>query len=613
MTRAPQPMPHDFIAQISPQNFGRDAMRHARSLYWRGWTLVQISEECGLNYNTIKKWPSKYGWDAAAPLNRVEDAVEARLITLVDKMPKTGADYKEIDLLFRQLERTARVRRYEAPGGHEGDLNAKVAHRNAAPKKKPERNVITHADYLQLLEVFLEENFAYQNAWWAQRDQRTRKLLKSRQTGATFYFAREGLMKALESGRNQIFLSASKRQAEIFKRYICAFVQKQLGIKLTGDPIIIDRGEDEEGNRLEPVTLFFLATNAKTAQGEHGDFYFDEFFWTHSFTELKKVASAMATHKQYKRTYFSTPSTMTHEAYGFWAGDEWNKNRNKASRQAFNISEPHLRDGAEMPDGSWCQILTIETALARGADALFDIEELRRENSPDAFENLYMCQFVDDSQSKFPMALLNRCMVDSYEDWPDFIPIPEHPYPFGTKEVWLGYDPQESINGDNAALVVVAAPERVGGVIRVLEKFQWKGLGYEEQAARIQALTRRYHVTFIGIDVTGVGGSVFQLVQKFFPAVRDYRYSIDLKGQMVLKCENLMRNKRLAFDRHWTDVAHAFLSIRPKLTQSQRQITYVAQRSDETGHADLAWAIMHAVYNEPLDGGETPTSTLWIG
>ena len=33
--------------------------------------------------------------------------------------------------------------------------------------------------------------------------------------------------------------------------------------------------EMEEG--MEPVGLYFLSTNAETAQGEHGDFYFDEF------------------------------------------------------------------------------------------------------------------------------------------------------------------------------------------------------------------------------------------------------------------------------------------------------------------------------------------------
>ncbi len=31
-------------------------------------------------------------------------------------------------------------------------------------------------------------------------------------------------------------------------------------------------------------------------------------------------------------------------------------------------------------------------------------------------------------------------------------------------------------------------------------------------------------------------------------------------------------------------------------------MTYVAGRTEATGHADLAWALMHAIHNEPLEG-----------
>ena len=67
---------------------------------------------------------------------------------------------------------------------------------------------------------FLDGLFGYQLAWWQNSQQRTRAILKSRQIGATYYFAREALIDALETGRNQIFLSASKAQAHIFRQYI---------------------------------------------------------------------------------------------------------------------------------------------------------------------------------------------------------------------------------------------------------------------------------------------------------------------------------------------------------------------------------------------------------
>ncbi|WP_404936765.1 hypothetical protein, partial [Pseudomonas aeruginosa] len=45
-----------------------------------------------------------------------------------------------------------------------------------------------------------------------------------------------------------------------------------------------------------------------------------------------------------------------------------------------------------------------------------------------------------------------------------------------------------------------------------------------------------------------------------------------------------------------------FTSIRRTTTGSGNRPTYEASRSEESGHADLAWATMHALFNEPLTG-----------
>ncbi|EFH2934792.1 phage portal protein [Escherichia coli] len=147
--------------------------------------------------------------------------------------------------------------------------------------------------------------FNYQRHWWeAGKTNRIRNLLKSRQIGATFYFAREALIDALLTGRNQIFLSASKAQAHVFKQYIIDFA-KEVEVELKGDPIVLPNG----------ATLYFLGTNARTAQSYHGNLYLDEYFWIPKFQELRKVASGMAIHKKWRQTYFSTPSSLTHSAY----------------------------------------------------------------------------------------------------------------------------------------------------------------------------------------------------------------------------------------------------------------------------------------------------------
>jgi len=577
-----------------------DARRVARSLYWRGYSVRQISEELQLKRTTVQSWKDRDKWANDPVIRQVEDTLQFRLNQLILKEAKTGGDFKEIDLLGRQIERMARVRRYGEPGGHEGDLNAKVANRNSGPKKGREPgNTLTREDYDKLKAAFLDGLFAHQETWWANISKRTRFLLKSRQIGATFYFAREALIRALETGNNQIFISASRAQANIFRQYIVEFVFEVTGKQLKGDPMVIHRGWEEEDQPASPVTFYFLGTNFRTAQGYHGDVYIDECFWIYGFEQISKVASAIATHKRYHVTYFSTPSTVAHEAYPMWTGERFNRKRDRAAQIKIDISHSALALGMDGADRIWRHIVTLDDAIAGGFD-LIDREELEFQYSVEEFANLFGCEFVDDSQSSFPLSLLRPCMVDSWDTWKDFQPYAL--MPFGQGEVWIGYDPAESEDGDTAACVVVAPPAGPKGKFRVLEKLQWRGKDFEAQAAEIKKLTRRYHVTEIAIDGTGMGVAVHQLVVKFFARARRIDYSPLTKSMMVLKGKNVFGNRRIEFDAGWSDMAAALMSIHPQLTKGQKQLTYVARRSEATGHGDLAWALLHALSCEPMDG-----------
>jgi hypothetical protein len=52
------------------------------------------------------------------------------------------------------------------------------------------------------------------------------------------------------------------------------------------------------------------------------------------------------------------------------------------------------------------------------------------------------------------------------------------------------------------------------------------------------ALTEKYNVDYIGIDATGIGQGVYQLVRSFFPAARAIRYTPEMKTAMVLKAKD---------------------------------------------------------------------------
>lgn len=587
-----------------PVSENLDPRRFAKFLYWSFWRLCDIAEFIGESENTIASWKRRDAWDVCSTLERCEGVVEARFITLVWKGLKDGRDFKEIDLLGRQMVTIAKIRRYEQPGGHSGHLNDKVANRNAGEKAKPRRNVITEEQLEVLRQRHLDEMFGYQREWHAVRHLRHRMILKSRQIGATFYFAREALIHAMETGNNQIFLSASKRQAHVFRKYIVDFARLTIGVELTGEEMMLDRGDDPEtGMPLPRPTLYFLGTNSRTAQSNNGDLYFDEFFWVHGFKTLEDVASGMASHKQFRLTYFSTPSSITDEAYPFWTGKAWNADRPKAERVEFDITHQALKDGRLCEDGIWRQIVTIEDAAAKGC-TLFDLVGLRLRKSAAAWANLYMCQFVDDSMSVFPMASLKPCQVehDAWTDvnWTALMTGYGRAY---SGEVWLSYDPNgDGENADNAGLVLVAPPEVPGvGKFRVIYKQQFKGSDFTEQALRILDLCERYNVTKIDIDETGLGKAVLQLVVQKKPWARGHRYDPLGKTRMVHKALDVISKKRLEYLVDWIDLTSALMSIRRTLTGSGRHLTYAAPRTRQSGHGDLAWALFQALDNEPLE------------
>ncbi|WP_371341474.1 terminase ATPase subunit family protein [Klebsiella quasipneumoniae] len=566
-----------------------DPRRQAALLYWQGFSVPQIAEMLQTKRPTVQSWKQRDQWDETAPLNRVESTLEARLIQLYAKPNLTPHDFKVADFLARQMERFARINRY-GQTGNEVDLNPNVANRNKGDRKKPTKNFFSDEAIEKLEEIFFAESFEYQLRWHrAGLEHRIRDILKSRQIGATFYFSREALLHALKTGHNQIFLSASKTQAYVFREYIIQFARR-VDVDLTGDPIVI-------GNN--SAKLIFLGTNSNTAQSHNGDLYVDEIFWIPNFQKLRKVSSGMASQSHLRSTYFSTPSTLAHGAYPFWSGELFNRGRASASERVdIDISHDALAAGVACPDGQWRQIVTIEDALAGGC-TLFNLEQLKRENSVDDFRNLFMCEFVDDKASVFPFEDLQRCMVDSLEEWEDFAPFADNP--FGSRPVWVGYDPSHS--GDSAGCVVLAPPVVAGGKFRILERHQWKGMDFATQAESIRQLTEKYNVEYIGIDATGLGIGVFQLVRSFYPAARDIRYTPEMKTAMVLKAKDVIRRGCLEYDVSATDITTSFMAIRKTMTSSGRSATYEASRTEEASHADVAWATMHALLNEPLTAG----------
>jgi hypothetical protein len=148
--------------------------------------------------------------------------------------------------------------------------------------------------------------------------------------------------------------------------------------------------------------------------------------------------------------------------------------------------------------------------------------------------------------------------------------------------------------------VVIAPPLEDGAKFRILEKHSWRGQSFKYQAEQVKKLTERFNVQHIGIDTTGIGYGVFDLVRDFYPRATSIHYSLETKNTLVLKAQDTIQGSRIEWDAGWNDIAQAFLTIK-RGTTGGGQVTYSASRTDASGHADIAWAIMHALAHEPLN------------
>ncbi len=563
----------------------KDDRLKARRLFLQGNTIPEIAELTGIPVRTLYMWRDGEHWEARFADEMCIASAQRRWMCLCEREDKTDDDYREMEFLVAQLDKLV-------------SLAAKQAAAKARPEEvvegdKPKRKRRKRNDFSDIgrewLQTFLTWMQPYQHDLWVHRAERIRNLLKARQIGLTHYFALEAFADALLTGDNQIFLSASRAQADVFREYIRDAAREWFGVDLIGkDKIEI---ETPHGR----ATLYFLSTNSTTAQSYHGHVYIDEAFWIPKFEKLNKVASAMAAHKKWRLTYFSTPSAKSHGMYPMWSGERFNQKRRGGNRAEVKFpTVKELRErGRRCADGQWRRVITIEDALDAGCD-FFDVEQLRQQYSEAEFAQLFLCEFIDDTQGVFRLAQLERCMVDA-ATWRDVDYDRSPPY---VGPVWIGYDPAR--HGDGAEIAVLAPPATVRGAFRVFEKLRLKGVPWQQQADVIRELCGQYRVEHMGIDTTGQGSGVYEMVQVFFPAVTGIYYTLETKTRLVLKAQQVIEDGRLQFDAAASDIVAAFLQIRRGVTASGAKVTFFAERDEATGHADAAWAIMHAMIHEGL-------------
>lgn len=150
-----------------------------------------------------------------------------------------------------------------------------------------------------------------------------------------------------------------------------------------------------------------------------------------------------------------------------------------------------------------------------------------------------------------------------------------------------------------AAYIYPAVRQLVPDVIRNAKSF----------TQIIQQLITRTAMGEVWDRTVGIGQGVFDNIQHFaMKVVVPIRYDMNTKNQLVLKAADVVESQRIEWDKNLKEIPASFMSVRRTTTNSGNAMTFVADRSQDTGHAEAFWAITHALHNEPLNYENKPKS-----
>lgn len=571
----------DNMIDLPPFSLPKD--HQARILFYSGWTLTDISARLDVAVSTIAYWRDKQKWENLTTFERLQSATELRYMYLLFKENKSNADYKEFDRVCKTLKELF------FPKDDEVDRPDKEERKRIKAFMK-----IDPEEFKDKINEYWEENaFPYQRDFINDADHYLNlpesdgqaMILKGRQTGFTWALAiGRTLRRAVNLGNDQVYISASQRQAFKARDDIKRLIFEIWGVKVQG----VDRIQLPGGQVID-----FLGANYRTAQGFSGDVTVDEYAWMLDFDDLTEVVKACATLSQYNIVMSSTPSHESHPAYKVWMGIT-------EGRDGVKFTYDEARKGILCSDGIYRKIVTLEDAVAQG-NHLINVERMKRRH-PDTYPMLFMGVWMKSGESTFNARQILSCMVDSFEEWTDVWISQGLDRPYGNKKVVIGYDPAKEL--DISACVVVALPTKDHPYHRVIEKFNWYGEDYDDQAEKLADLTNRYNVVHIGIDTTGVGSVVAGRIERLLMGknitIKKMEGSATLKSYLVMQMKIQFRDRLTRFDKDWTDVFESYLAIRPKV--GKNQVLYETVRNTQNKHADFSWAIMYALSYINIDG-----------
>jgi len=361
----------------------------------------------------------------------------------------------------------------------------------------------------------------------------------------SFVLALEAVMSAYFDGRDQVIVSASERQAAEVMDKCARFTRLFEGFPVKDSPptrvIAESKSELRFSNRAK---ILSLPQNPDTVRGFTGNVFLDEFAHHQNDRELYESVFPIAT-KGYNLRIISTPLGQSGLFYDIWS----NQNR--------------------YPD-FWRFKYNIYEAKESGLEV--DIEPLRKNFDEEGFRQEYLCEFVDETSSYFPYALLRSCVGDETGTG-------------GTH--YLGVD-----IGRKRDLTVIYVLSKLGDKLYTKRMEELAGVDFETQRLIISQIIREENVQRGCVDSSGMGMQLAEELKHEFAFIEPVIFTNDVKERLVVRAKRMLEEKLIQIPNRSKLIADCH-SIKKIVTPSNN-IRFDAIRTD-IGHADRFWALALAV------------------
>ncbi|MFH0981585.1 MAG: terminase family protein [Planctomycetota bacterium] len=300
----------------------------------------------------------------------------------------------------------------------------------------------------------------------------------SRQSGKSFTKSLRRILRGIERGRNQIFLSAGERQSYELMQKARQHCQ---ALKLAADYFDDRFFAGTRFKRLEillpnRVRILGLPANPMTARGFTGDVLLDEFAMHADDREIWAAMFPTLLRGQGELDVCSTP---------------------KGIKNVF----AQLRDNEQFSHS----VVTLPDAIAQGLEV--DYEQVRRAMGDEQlFRQEFLCEFLDEATAFLTYAMIACCEDPTLNREPDLEALKEHR---GDLAVGIDLGRRRDLT-----VIWIVAVEGRHRITRGLVEMQ--DVTFREQYARIAELLRLPAVRRCCIDAGGLGMQIAEAAAEDF-------------------------------------------------------------------------------------------------